>query len=86
MNWTHTEPVGWNDIYHLGRMLSPVAKQMIDLNKLDLSLGRGVGKGNDRCLWMTDGRRIEIIVGQGGELIVSKTKEPDPDRPTLEGI
>jgi len=54
---------------------------LIDFGNIDYSLGRGVGKGNDRCLWTKKGQRIDIAVASDGGIIASQTREPDPDRP-----
>lgn len=83
MEWTHTEPVTIDQMLSLRRMLSPLASMLIDLDKVDLSLGRGVGEGTRRCLWTKEGHRIDISV-EYGTFIASQTKEPDPNRPTPE--
>ena len=81
MNWTHTEPITADQMKWLHRLLPNMTLTLIDLDKVDMSLGRGVGEGTRRCLWTTDGKRIEISMEQG-TLIASQTKKPDPNRPT----
>ncbi len=50
---------------------------IIDWNDIDYELGRGI-KENGHCLFNKDGRRIDIG-GYGFGLIVSQTREPDPE-------
>lgn len=75
------EPVTQKAVEHLRRAMSPMAAMVIDLDKVDLSKGRGVLKGNDRCLWTTDKRRITICLCDDGGLVASVGKEPDMECP-----
>lgn len=53
------------------------------LHEVDLSRGRGVLEGHDRCLWTKDGRRITVSVSlYEGSVIASCGHEPDPEAPS----
>lgn len=56
---TKIEPVNETQLQTLGRMLG-VGAIVVDLYLVDNTVGRGVLKGNDRCLWTEDGKRITI--------------------------
>ena len=58
-----------------------------DFSKVDLDAGQGIGKGNDRCLWFTDGRRLDVHMSHDGGIVASVTKDIDPNykpTPTVE--
>lgn len=59
-----------------------IAAMICGLNEVDLSMGRGILEGSSRCLWTTKGHRITIDLVTGGGCIASKSRTPDPDRPT----
>jgi hypothetical protein len=78
------EPVTRKQLDHLILALGLIGSMLCDLHDADLSRGRGILKGNDRCLWTKDGRRITISLGPGGEFIASCGNEPDPEAPEQE--
>ena len=75
------EPVTEKQLDHLIRAVGHIGSMICDLHEADLSRGRGVLKGLDRCLWTKDGRRITISLGDHGELFASCGNEPDPEAP-----
>lgn len=63
------------------RMVTPMQQMIVRMHDVDLSRGRGVLKGQSRCLWTHDGHRITVSPITGGGLIVSLSKGPDPEAP-----
>ncbi|KKN63233.1 hypothetical protein LCGC14_0504230, partial [marine sediment metagenome] len=57
----------------IGTISMPI---LMNFNEVDYNFGRGVLKGNDRCMWLTDGRRITIMLGITRSVSISN--EPDP--------
>jgi len=83
MEWTKREKFKRAQIGALQRSIGMVGTIIIDWNDLDFEVGRGIGPGNDRCMWNKDGRRIDVCVSSvDGSILVAQTKEPDPDKPT----
>lgn len=74
------EAVTQDQVDSLARVLGNLGTLVAGLADADLSRGRGVLEGNDRCLWTTDGRRITVSAG-GGAVIASVSHEPDPEAP-----
>lgn len=75
------EPVTEDQLVSLGRCMSPAARIVACLGEVDISKGRGVLEGLNRCLWTKDNRRITISIVPTGGLIASVSKEPDPEAP-----
>ncbi len=57
---------------------------IIDWHDIDLELGRGKTEEGGHCLFNRDGRRIDIG-GYNVGLLVSQTKEPDPNYQEYKG-
>jgi hypothetical protein len=57
-----TEPVSKDQIKAITRTMTPIARMVSCIDDADLSKGRGVLDGNDRCLWTKDKRRITIHI------------------------
>lgn len=73
-----TEPVTQAQVDALIRASGGHIPAMISgLYEVDLSRGRGVLEGSDRCLWTHDGRRITVSLLTGGGVIVSLAQQPD---------
>ena len=75
------EKVTKKQIHYLKKCLSPIMQAVVDLHNIDINAGRGILEDNNRCLWTIDGYRITIEIFNNGGLMVSKSKEPDPEYP-----
>jgi hypothetical protein len=52
------------------------------LDNIDFSRGRGIIEGSfDRVIWDKEGRKIQVGIITGGGIIVSISKDPDPELP-----
>jgi hypothetical protein len=51
---------------------------------LDRDAGAGVVDDSTKCLWTANGKRIEVSLVHGGGLIISQSKEVDPEYPHRE--
>lgn len=78
-----TELISPIQVAALKQMLG-ISALVVDLHLVDYSRGRGVLEGLNRCLWTYAGQRITITVIHDGGMIVSQTKDPDPDLPPAE--
>jgi len=76
-----TEPVTQKAVDHLIRAVGPVAAMICELHNVDLTKGRGVLQGSDRCMWTKGRRRITVCLPSDGGLVASIGKEPDPECP-----
>ncbi len=76
-----TEPVTQKQVDDLMRDIGRVGSMICDLDQVDLTKGRGVLEGFNRCLWTKDGRRISISLGPDGTCIASCGKDVDPELP-----
>jgi len=79
-----TEPVTEKQLQSLINAMGSVAAPIfLELCHVDLAAGRGILKGNDRCLWTKDGKRITICLTSDGGVIGSISREIDPDKPEV---
>ncbi len=70
------EPINDTQLGALEGMLG-VGAIIVDLYLVDISVGRGILEGDDRCLWTEDGKRITVSTG-GGALVATISNHPDP--------
>lgn len=75
------EAVTKKQVEHLARFLG-IGAMLIDFDKIDYSMGRGILEGSNRCLWTKAGQRITISLSSDGGVIAGQAKEPDTERPT----
>jgi len=66
-----------NQVRALIRCLG-LGAMLMDWDKLDYEVGRGILEGESRCLWTTDGHRITITVCRDSGFIAGQSNEPDP--------
>ncbi len=78
------EPVNQRQVDALERAIGPMGSMICDLDQVDLSRGRGVLDGMNRCLWTKDGRRITISLCSDGSCIAGCAKEPDPELASIQ--
>ena len=84
MSELQREPVTKKQVDIIAKIIG-LGAIIVELDKVDYSVGRGILEGNDRCLWTVDGKRITIEAGSGA-LIVSQSTEVDPLYTSLEEI
>jgi hypothetical protein len=78
-DFTDLEPVTRSELQMVAGNLGMIPAMVCNLGKADLT--RGKAKiANGRCLWTTDGRRIDITMN-GGAMIAGVSKEADPLAP-----
>ena len=53
--------------------------------KIDVAAGCGQIAPDTKCVWTTDGRRVEVSFG-GGALIISQSKDVDPVYAERKGV
>ena len=77
------EPLTNRMMNGLKASLTPIQVMVSGLNNVDLSKGRGVldKTGKKHCMWTQDGRRIDVVVSPDGGVIVSLSKDADPEIP-----
>lgn len=75
-----TEPVTPLQVNSL-RTFIGIGAAIVDFGNVDYTKGRGILEGLDRCLWTKKGYRITIHVMEHGGIIVSQSREIDPDLP-----
>jgi hypothetical protein len=76
-----TEPIDRQTLSMIAGFLGPMQAAMLGLGMVDLAAGTGIIDGQTKCLWRTDGRRIEINMERGG-VVASVSRGPDPEKPT----
>lgn len=77
-----TEPVTKAQVEALGRAAGgPLAAMVARLHEVDVSAGRGILGGDDRCLWTDDGCRITVTLLMDSGVILSVSQDPDPAYP-----
>ena len=78
------EHVSTEQVQALISSLTPAGKMVSGLMEVDVSRGRGVLSEDEdnikHCLWTEQGHRVTVSVGEYG-VMVSKSKEIDPDAP-----
>lgn len=67
----------------LKQKLSPTAQLVARLNKVDMKCGRGILDGDVRCVWDNKGHRITINPVEGGGVVLTHSREPDPECPAV---
>lgn len=76
------EPVTQKQLDSLIRAEGHLAASIVGLYQIDLSKGRGVLEGDDRCLWTHDRCRVTIAAPRNGAgFMLSLAKDPDPECP-----
>jgi hypothetical protein len=84
MDKTTRKPISKAEITALRHLLG-IGAMLLDLNNVDLSLGRTITKKSDGStevhMWTKKGNRIEIVSCSDGGSISSISKEPDPNKP-----
>lgn len=63
--------------------MAGIGTAFLNLNNIDYAVGRGILKGNDRCLWTKDGHRITVTLGRDGFSCIGIDKNPDPEHAAL---
>jgi hypothetical protein len=77
--FTDLEPVTRSELRMVGNNLGMIPAMVCRLGDTDLTRGKAKIK-NGRCLWTTDGRRIDITIN-GGAMIAGVSKDIDPSAP-----
>ena len=75
------EPIKQKQVDALIKVVKPLAAGIGGLLDVDISQGRGVLDDTNRkhCLWTKDGHRVTIDVDSYNSVIVSKSKDVDPE-------
>lgn len=74
-----TEPVTKQQVKSLRKALYSLGSEIvIDWEKIDYEVGRGVIGEKEHCLWTKEGKRINVNIGDHGTIIVKQSKEIDP--------
>ena len=69
-----TEDVTQEQVNALMRSVGPMGSMIARLHEVDISRGRGVLEGNDKCLWTKDGKKITVTLTSDGGICVSCEK------------
>lgn len=81
-----TEPITKEQVLSLRKAINSRGSEIIiDWEKIDYEVGRGILDDKNHCLWTTDGYRIEVNVLDTGGLIISQSEEVDPNYKKLKG-
>lgn len=77
------ETVDKEQLKALSKMITPLAQMIIGIKDVEPKYGRGVLKGDDRCVWRKDRKRITICPVFGGGLVATCSNDIDPNCPEL---
>ena len=70
------EPVTRDQFEALCRAVGPQGF-LLDLQRVDITVGRGIGKGTERFLWTHEGYRITVR-DHRGQMQIKRSQYPDP--------
>lgn len=77
------EPITKDQLAALHRLMGPQGF-MVDLQRVDITVGRGIGRNKEHYLWTREGYRITVWQGRHN-MMVKRSKDPDPEYFKMKG-